>query len=255
MMSKTGVTAIIPARMASTRLPGKPLLDLGGKPIIQWVYERMVAACCCDSVIVATPDNEIIKAVKGFGGIASLTADTHRSGSDRIAEVCRKIETGEIILNAQGDEPLLDSASLRKLVDALSRDESVRMGSLMRRLDASDDPDDPNLVKVVVDKNNFALYFSRSRIPYLRSDGIEARLYGHIGVYAYRKEFLLEITSTPPSMLEMAESLEQLRALENGCRIKMIETTARPLGVDTPEDLDRVRAVVAGSEVMGSTSF
>lgn len=246
--SNNNITAIIPARMASTRLPGKPLLDLCGKPIIQWVYERAQSAGF-DSVLVATPDDEIIAAVQDFGGQAVITSLEHRSGSDRLAEVCRKMETGDIIVNVQGDEPLLDPKAVAQLAQALEGDESIRMGSLMRKLDETDDPDDPNLVKVVVDKNGFALYFSRSRIPYVRDVGTTARVYGHIGVYAYRKDFLLEFTSTPPTMLEKAESLEQLRAVENGYRIKMIETTARPVGVDTPEDLERVRALVTGGGV------
>jgi 3-deoxy-manno-octulosonate cytidylyltransferase (CMP-KDO synthetase) len=245
-IAKSGVTAIIPARMASTRLPGKPLLDLSGKPIIQWVYERANSAGVFDSVLVATPDEDIVDAVRGFGGQAVLTSIEHRSGSDRLAEVCRKMETGDVIVNVQGDEPLLDPGAVAQLANALQEDESIRMGSLMRALDVSDDADDPNLVKVVVDSSGFALYFSRSRIPYVRDAGVTAKVYAHIGVYAYRREFLLEFTSMPPTMLEKAESLEQLRAVENGYRIKMIETTARPVGVDTPEDLERVRALVSG---------
>ena len=243
------ITAIIPARMASTRLPGKPLLDLCGKPIIQWVYERAAAAGCFDRVIVAAPDQEILSAVAAFGGEAVLTSIEHRSGSDRIAEVCRGMDTGQIIVNVQGDEPLLDPLAVARLASTLAEDESILMGSLMRPLDESDDPDDPNLVKVVVDRYNFALYFSRSRIPYVRDPGATARIYGHIGVYAYRRDFLLEFTSSPPTMLEKAESLEQLRALENGHRIKMIETNARPVGVDTPEDLERVRALISSGGI------
>ncbi|MDO8586889.1 MAG: 3-deoxy-manno-octulosonate cytidylyltransferase [Armatimonadota bacterium] len=249
LRASTRITAIIPARMASTRLPGKPLLDLCGKPIIQWVYERAVSAGCFDSVIVAAPDPEILAAVEAFGGQAVLTSTEHRSGSDRIAEVCRKMDTGEIIVNVQGDEPLLEPRAVARLASALAEDDSIRMGSLMRPLDESDDPDDPNLVKVVVDRNGFALYFSRSRIPYIRDTGMPTRVYGHIGVYAYRKDFLLEFTSSPPTVLEKAESLEQLRALENGHRIKMIETSARPIGVDTPEDLERVRALVSSGGI------
>jgi 3-deoxy-manno-octulosonate cytidylyltransferase (CMP-KDO synthetase) len=243
--SRSRITAIIPARMGSTRLPGKPLLDLCGKPIIQWVYERAQSTGVFEGVLVATPDEDIIAAVQAFGGQAILTSIEHRSGSDRLAEVCRKMETGDIIVNVQGDEPLVDPKAVAQLAKALEKDESIRMGSLMRPLDDSDDADDPNLVKVVVDKNGFALYFSRSRIPYVRDAGTSVQVYGHIGVYAYRRDFLLEFTSTAPTMLEKAESLEQLRAVENGHRIKMIETTARPVGVDTPEDLERVRALVS----------
>ena len=240
------ITAIIPARMGSTRLPGKPLLDLCGKPIIQWVYERACAAGCFREVLVASPDQEIVRAVEAFGGTAIITSSEHRSGTDRLAEVCRKTTTGEIIVNVQGDEPLVDPASVAQLAAALAADSSIEMGSLMRPLDKSDDPDDPNLVKVVVDKDNFALYFSRSRIPYPRSVDRNTRTLGHIGLYAYQRDFLLRFASMPPTMLEMAESLEQLRALESGCKIKMVETTAKPVGVDTPEDLERVRAIVAG---------
>ncbi|MDO8682152.1 MAG: 3-deoxy-manno-octulosonate cytidylyltransferase [Armatimonadota bacterium] len=249
-MSLPNITAIIPARMASTRLPGKPLLDLCGKPIIQWVYERAIAANCFDMILVAAPDKEIIDAVEGFGGRAVLTSPNHRSGADRLAEVCGKMDVGDIIINIQGDEPLIDSQAVAELAASLAQDGAIQMGSLMRPLGESDNPDDPNLVKVVVDCDSFALYFSRSRIPYVRDVGTMSRVYGHIGVYAYRKDFLLKYASMAPTMLEKAESLEQLRAVENGYRIKMIETETKPIGVDTQEDFERVQALVSGGGLL-----
>jgi 3-deoxy-manno-octulosonate cytidylyltransferase (CMP-KDO synthetase) len=248
--SEPRITAIIPARMASTRLPGKPLLDLGGKPIIQWVYERASSAGCFDDVLVATPDHEICYEVEDFGGKVVLTSAEHRSGTDRLAEVCRKTDVGEIIVNIQGDEPLIDSGAVAELASALAKAPDVEMGSLMRPLDELDDPNDPNLVKVVVDRDGFALYFSRSRIPYVRDPEGEPKTYAHIGVYAYRKEFLVAFAAMEPAPLEMAESLEQLRALENGRRIKMIQTATRPIGVDTPEDLEHVRHLVSTGGVL-----
>jgi len=244
--SGAGITAMIPARMASTRLPGKPLLDLCGKSVIQWVYERASLAGCFDSVLVATPDQEIAYEVEDFGGRVVLTSPECRSGTDRLAEACRKTAVGDIIVNIQGDEPLVQPSCVAQLAAATVDQSSIKMASVMCPLQDTDDPDDPNLVKVVVDKDGFALYFSRSRIPYVRDPEVSATVYGHVGIYAYRRDYLLKLAATPPSALEMAESLEQLRALENGIKIKMIETASRPISVDTQEDLERVRALVAG---------
>lgn len=244
------VSAIIPARMGSTRLPGKPLLDLGGKPIIQWVYERTALAGCFEQVIVATPDQEICQRVEDFGGKAILTSPDHRSGTDRLAEVCRNTDVGDVVVNVQGDEPLIEPSVIAELARTLAENDSIPMASVMCPLDESDAISDPNLVKVVVDTKGFALYFSRSPIPYVRCAEGASRTFGHVGMYGYRKDFLLKFAALAPTPLEMAESLEQLRVLENGYRIKMIEAAARPVGVDTAEDLERVRGLVANKGVL-----
>ena len=241
--SAARVTAIIPARLASTRLPNKPLLDIAGKPMIQWVYERTSRADSVERVMVATCDEEIVEAVKAFGGEAVMTSEKHRSGTDRLAEVALSLPKEALIVNVQGDEPLIEPFAIDQLAEGIVSSGAV-MASLMWRLGPDDDPDDPNLVKVVVDSRGCALYFSRSRIPFPR--GEVASVFGHIGLYAYRRDFLLEYSRMAPSPLEKAESLEQLRALENGCGIRMIESDFRPVSVDTQEDLDRVRGILAG---------
>jgi 3-deoxy-manno-octulosonate cytidylyltransferase (CMP-KDO synthetase) len=232
--------AIVPARMASTRFPGKPLADLAGQPIVQWVHERALQAKTVSRVIVATCDTEITDAVVGFGGEAVMTSDRHRSGTDRIAEAAQSIDA-DIIVNVQGDEPLIDPESIDRAVEPLLQDREIVMSSLMVPIDR-DAAADPNLVKVVVDVEGFALYFSRSPIPYERNPAM--RTYGHIGLYAYRRDFLLRFASLDPTPLEQAESLEQLRALEHGFKIMMVEVADRALGVDTPEDLERVRELL-----------
>ncbi len=235
---KEKAIAVIPARMASTRLPNKPLLDICGKPMIQWVYERANSAESVREVLVATPDKEIIDAVEAFGGKAIYTSPEHRSGTDRLAEVAAILPEDALIINVQGDEPLIDPRAIDELAAGLFSSGAV-MASLMRKLDENDDPDDPNLVKVVTDFRGYALYFSRSRIPYPRSQGSE--VYGHIGIYGFRRDFLMQFARTPMSSLEKSESLEQLRAIENGYGIRMIETSFKPISVDTMEDLERVR--------------
>jgi 3-deoxy-manno-octulosonate cytidylyltransferase (CMP-KDO synthetase) len=229
---------IIPARLAATRLPSKPLLDIAGKPMIQWVYERASEAGSLDEVVVATPDEEIRRCVESFGGKAVMTSPAHRSGTDRIAEAAEEIEA-DIIVNIQGDEPLLDPAAIDPLVGMMRDYPDIPMGSLMCPL-AEQEEDDPAVVKVVTDREGFALYFSRARIPYPR-DPEAASPKKHVGIYAYRRDFLLEFAEMAPTPLERSESLEQLRALENGCRIRMVETSFSPVSVDTPEDLERVR--------------
>lgn len=257
---------IIPARMAATRFPGKPLIDLCGKPMIQWVYERASQAKGVSRVIVATCDREIIDAVTSFGGEAVMTSPDHRSGTDRIAEAARDLDA-DIIVNVQGDEPLIDPKSIEAALEPFipchserseepgrgachsERSEESRdvvMTSLMAPVDR-ETARDPNLVKVVVTVDNYALYFSRSPIPYERKLLEGSRIYGHIGLYAYTKDFLLKFASLDPTPLEKAESLEQLRVLEYGYRIKMVEVADRPLGVDTWGDLERVRELIVES--------
>lgn len=235
-------TVIIPARMSATRFPGKPLADLCGKHMIQWVYERASHAESVDRVIVATCDQEIIDAVRSFGGDAVMTSDKHRSGTDRLAEVAADLDS-ELIVNVQGDEPLIDPKSIEKAIEPFEKEPDLKMSSLMVPIN-SEAAKDPNLVKVVVTLDSYALYFSRSPIPFERKPLEGRSIYGHVGLYAYTRDFLLEFAAMKPTPLEMAESLEQLRVLEHGYKIKMIEIADRPMGVDTQEDLERVRAIV-----------
>jgi len=239
---------VIPARMASTRFPGKPLVDVCGKPMIQWVYERASTAKSISRVIVATCDREILEAVIAFGGEAVMTSDKHLSGTDRIAEAVLNLDV-DVVVNVQGDEPLIDPAAIDKVIEPFETETDTVMASLMAPI-SHELALDPNLVKVVVSLSNHALYFSRSPIPYERNVKAReqgARIYGHVGLYAYTKEFLLRFSSLEPTPLEIAESLEQLRALEHGYKIKMVEIADRPMGVDTKEDLERVKALISAS--------
>jgi 3-deoxy-manno-octulosonate cytidylyltransferase (CMP-KDO synthetase) len=231
--------------MAATRFPGKPLVDIGGKPMIRWVYERAARAEGVSRVIVATCDQEIVDAVRAFGGEAVMTSDTHRSGTDRVAEAAADLDV-DVVVNVQGDEPLIEPSSIQRVIEPFVADQGIVMTSLMVAI-SPEQARDPNLVKVVTSLSGDALYFSRSPIPFERSGEGTARVYGHIGLYGYTKEFLLKFASLEPTPLEKAESLEQLRVLEHGYRIRMIEVGDRPLGVDTEEDLERVRAAVAGA--------
>lgn len=223
--------------MAATRFPGKPLADIGGKPMIQWVYERASLAKRVERVLVATCDQIIVDAVRAFGGETVMTSDKHRSGTDRLAEAAAGLDV-DIIVNVQGDEPLIDPDSIDKVVEPLLEN-AAPMSSLMVAIDP-ESAKDPNLVKVVVDIDNHALYFSRSPIPYERNPIRGRSIYGHVGLYAYTKDFLLKFASLEPTPLEKAESLEQLRVLEHGYCIKMVEIAERPMGVDTEEDLKKV---------------
>lgn len=234
------VTCIIPARYASSRLPGKPLLDIAGKPMIQHVVERVRQARRPSRVIVATDDARIFAAVESFGGEARMTSASHLTGTDRLAEVAAALTDADLILNVQGDEPLIPPQAIDELIAAFDHAPDLQMATLMTPM-AEEDHDNPAAVKVVVSLDGHALFFSRSMIPYPRNRGPQSRCYKHIGVYAYRRDFLLRFAALPPSPLEVTESLEQLRALEHGYRIRVIETPYRSLGVDTPADLERVR--------------
>lgn len=236
------IVGLIPARLAATRLPNKPLLDIAGKPMIQWVYEHALESEMLDEVIVATPDQEIFDCVESFGGKAIMTSASHRSGTDRLAEAARKI-TADIIVNIQGDEPLLDPNAINMLAEAMLRDADLPMASLMCPISQPSEEVEPSVVKVVTDGKKNALYFSRSRIPYPRDNSV-SRTMKHIGIYAYRLHFLLTYANLEPTTLEKTESLEQLRALENGYRIKMVETSFSPTSVDTPADLEYVRNIL-----------
>jgi 3-deoxy-manno-octulosonate cytidylyltransferase (CMP-KDO synthetase) len=233
------VVGVIPARLAATRLPNKPLVDIGGKPMIQRVWERARQAALLDRVIVATPDRAIIDVVESFGGEAALTSDRHRSGTDRVAEVAERTDA-DIFVNIQGDEPLIDPRSIEKSVEPLLADAAVQMTSLMCACPA-EDLDNAACVKVVVDLHGNALYFSRARIPRQRQPGAGRPVMQHVGLYAYRREFLLTFARLEPTPLEATEALEQLRAVEHGFAIRMVEIDSAPLSVDTEEDLQRIR--------------
>ena len=242
------ITAIIPARYASTRLPGKPLLDIAGKPMIQHVYERAMKAELVGRVIVATDNKKIFNAVKMFGGEAVMTSRAHKSGTDRLAEAAMGLKS-DIVVNVQGDEPLIEPAMIDEAIRPLMDDSSTLMGSLKAEIRDEADLNNPNVVKVVVDRNDFALYFSRYPIPYLRDEPLSLLTcrFKHIGLYVYRREFLLKYAGMSQTPLEEAEKLEQLRALENGYRVKVPTTRHQSIGVDTEEDLERVRRILSVS--------
>jgi 3-deoxy-manno-octulosonate cytidylyltransferase (CMP-KDO synthetase) len=240
------VVGIIPARYASTRFEGKPLADLAGKPMIQHVYERSRRAACLDDLLVATDDERIFQAVRSFGGKAVMTSPDHATGTDRLAEVCESLDA-DIVVNVQGDEPLIEPAAIEQAAQPLIADASIVMGTLMNEIASEEELLNPNVVKVVVDKDGFALYFSRSPLPYPRPGTWgKATYYRHIGLYVYRREFLMTYARLPQTPLEKQEKLEQLRALEHGYRIRVVLTEHRSIGVDTPEDLEGVRALLAG---------
>jgi len=251
------IVAIIPARFGSTRLPGKPLSDILGKPMIQHVYERASRARGLDRVLVATDDERIAAAVRGFGGEVKMTSPAHESGTDRLAEVAEKLDAA-IVVNVQGDEPLLDPTAIEVAVAALQGDPEVSMATLSLPLLEVGEMLSPSVVKVVVSELGDALYFSRCPIPFVRSasggmadaarDAVGLRIARkHVGLYVYRRDALLRFASYPPSPLERAEGLEQLRALHHGMRIRVAPSPANEdtLAVDTPEDLARVRQVLA----------
>ena len=233
---------IIPARYASTRFPGKPLAMLGGKSVIQRVYEQ--AASVLPEVYVATDDERILQAVEAFGGKAVMTRADHKSGTDRIQEAVEKIGTdADVIINVQGDEPFIQPSQIWTLM-ALFDDASTQIGTLGKRFESMEAVENPNSPKIVTDNRGFALYFSRSVIPYVRGkerlEWFETFPYlKHLGIYAYRREVLAEVTRLPQGSLEKAESLEQLRWLQNGYRIRMGLTDVETVGIDTPEDLAR----------------
>ena len=225
--------AIIPARYASTRLPGKPLLAETGRPLIQHVYERIAGVAGIDRAIVATDDERILAAVKAFSGEVVLTRSDHETGTDRIAEVAANLDA-EWVLNVQGDEPEIETNHLTALIERMKG--GAQMGTLACPFAQADDADDPNAVKVVVSENGHALYFSRARIPYARDASFAVTPLLHVGVYAYRRDFLLEYARMPQSPLERCEKLEQLRALENGIAIDVVTVSHATAGIDTPED-------------------
>jgi len=237
------VVGVIPARYASTRLPGKPLVDIMGKTMIQHVYENAARSKTLEQLIVATDDERIMAAVAAFGGRAVLTSRDHNTGTDRVAEVVRGLDV-EVVVNIQGDEPFVRPGMIDEVVQPLLDDPDLPMCTSMHEITDKEDFDNPNVVKTVVDLAGNALYFSRSLVPYPRkSEG--HRAFEHIGMYAYRKDFLIKYAGLPQTPLEKLESLEQLRVLEHGYRLRVVETRQDyiPLSVDTPEDLERARAL------------
>ena len=236
------VLCVIPARYASTRLPGKPLSMIAGKPMIQHVYERACQAQLPNEVVVAT-DNELVeKAVLNFGGKAVMTSPDHPSGTDRLAEVALRYPDVDVIVNVQGDEPMIPPEVIDRLAEAFNSDADLNMATMKVVMD-EEDYENPAAVKVVTDQQGYALYFSRSLMPYPRNKPEGFKVFKHVGIYAYRRNFLLKYAALAPTPLEKAESLEQLRALENGYKIKVLESDFQGIGVDTPEDLAAVNAL------------
>ena len=235
------VLCVIPARYASTRLPGKPLKDIAGKPMVCRVYERAAQAHKVSRTLVATDDERILQAVREHGGEAMMTRKDHPTGTDRLAEVAASFPDVDLIINEQGDEPLIDPGLIDQLASVFETDPDLCMATVKTEMFDEAEQTNPNNVKVVTDRHGYALYFSRSLLPYPRHKGCP--VYKHIGIYAYQRKFLLQYAKMETTPLESAESLEQLRALENGCRIKVVETKSTFVGVDTAEDLAKVNAI------------
>jgi len=236
------VVGVIPSRYASTRLPGKPLLNIGTKPLIQWVYEAARSCPALSDVLVATDDQRIADAVSGFGGKAVMTRADHPSGTDRLAEVARGLDA-DVIVNIQGDEPFIKPETIDAVVRPFSEDPELQMSTACVITRDTTEAGDPNVVKVVVSANGNALYFSRLPVPFSRDGGdVEYRI--HLGLYAYRREFLPVFASWPPTTLELTERLEQLRVLEHGYTIRVVEVADRAMGIDTPDDLERARRMI-----------
>lgn len=240
-MGKTAI--IIPARYGSSRLEGKPLLKVAGKSVIQWVYEKAKASKYADMIIVATDDERIYNEVKSFGGEVEMTSVDHKCGSDRIMEVVSRHPEIAYICNLQGDEPLIKPESIDEVIKNVKEDEQADISTLIRVLTDDEEINNQNLVKCVIDKNNFALYFSRSKIPFERNTGI-AKFYGHLGIYGYKRAALEAMTTLEQTPLEKTESLEQLRALENGMKIKTSIVDFVPVGIDTREDLEKFKQII-----------
>jgi 3-deoxy-manno-octulosonate cytidylyltransferase (CMP-KDO synthetase) len=238
------VVGAVPARWGSTRLPGKPLLPLLGKPMIQHVVERARAAPSLSRVVVLTDDERIRSAVEGFGGECEMTPADCRSGTDRIAWAARSWDDVSAVVNVQGDEPLIDPSAIDAAIAPLADRPQDVLSTLRRRLTNPADLANPAVVKVVVDRHGYGLYFSRSPLPHARAGSPEPVFWRHLGLYVYRRETLERLAGLAPTPLEQAEGLEQLRALEHGIRILTVETTCDALGVDTPEDLEHVRRLV-----------
>ncbi|MBP9854243.1 MAG: 3-deoxy-manno-octulosonate cytidylyltransferase [Candidatus Omnitrophica bacterium] len=236
------VIGVIPARFSSTRLKGKVLAMIDGKPMIQHVYERVRQSQLLNDVLIACDDERVKKAAQEFGAKVVMTDPNHVCGTDRIVEAVKDLNV-DIVVNIQGDEPMIDPVIIDDLINALKENPDAPMATVIKKVTDSKDLDNPNIVKVVVDHEQTAIYFSRSKIPFNRAAG-EYVYFKHLGIYAYTKEFLLKYAALPKSKLEMAESLEQLRAVENGFKIKTVLTDIETIGVDTPEDLIKVEKLI-----------
>jgi len=248
-MGLVKVVVVIPARYASARLPGKPLVSLAGKPMIQRVYERVTLAKRANRVVVATDDARIVKAVEAFGGEARMTRSDHRTGTERVAEVAAH-EEGDVFVNVQGDEPLLDPVALDTAVDSLLEEPAAAIATVATPIKTPADIMDPNVVKTVLDFDGNALYFSRAPIPWVRDTAskIQVRHLKHLGLYVFQREALLEYPTLPQGELERIEQLEQLRWLENGWKIRVAEVEHDAVSVDVPEDVARVEKLLQSQE-------
>ncbi len=243
--TKPEVVVVIPARYGSTRLPGKPLVSLAGKPMIQHVYERAKLATLADRIIVATDDERIVKAVESFGGTARMTRPDHRTGTERVAEVAAH-EKGDVFVNVQGDEPLLDPVAVDTAVNALLEEPVASIATVATPIKTPADIMDPNVVKTVLDFDNNGIYFSRAPIPWVRDTAskIQVRHLKHLGLYVFQRDALLEYPTLPQGELERIEQLEQLRWLENGWKIRVAEVEHDAVSVDVPEDVARVEKLL-----------
>ncbi|MBQ9284184.1 MAG: 3-deoxy-manno-octulosonate cytidylyltransferase [Acidaminococcaceae bacterium] len=240
------VICIIPARYASTRLPGKPLKLIAGRPMIQWVYEQAKKAEIPAEVIVATDDVRVYDTVLAFGGNACMTREDHPNGTSRLAEVAEKFPDADVIVNVQGDEPMIPPEIIDRLANAFAEEPELKMATMKARMQESE-YGDPSAVKVGTDQNGYALYFSRSLLPYPRNKSNLFKVYKHVGIYAYTRTFLMQYAAMAPTPLEQVESLEQLRVLENGYKIKVLESSFQGVGVDTQADLDAVNKILGGN--------
>ncbi len=240
-MTQTAI--IIPARYNSKRLQGKPLIKVCDKPIIQWVWERAIQVKSADRVIIATDNQQIYDCAKSFGAEVEMTSENHKCGSDRIVEVAEKYPEISYIINLQGDEPMINTDCVEEVIRLIKEDKKADISTLLAEINEDDDLDDPNMVKCVKDINGYAMYFSRSKIPYERNIGI-AKFYKHIGIYGYKRKSLFKMTKFPQPEIEQAESLEQLRALYNGMKIKTAVVKYNSIGIDTIEDLNSFKKLV-----------
>ena len=253
MKSSLNIIAVIPSRYGSTRLHAKPLIDLCGKPMVQHVYERAKQAKLVTKVIVATDHDEIASVVRKFGGDVVMTPESIRSGSDRIAYVAKTLPDADIVVNVQGDEPVIVPQMIDEAIKPLTLDASIQCGTLVKKITSADEMVSPGVVKVVLDADGYGIYFSRSAIPHVRDGGnvnqwhTMHQFYKHIGLYVFRKDFLLKFSSWQESELEQIEKLEQLRILYHGYKIKTTVTTYDSIPVDTAEDAERVRIILQQS--------